>query len=319
MKSKQTFKIIVIIAVIVSALLACNNSTTYNETPIIITTDNETLDNNTTKIIITTDRYETVLYTNTINVNNLVYSAHDNINNYYLFLLGHINYVPLAYRNAVIYNGQTPITIGYSQSNITERSIRQSIETAYEHSVTHNIIFNWNVSAEVGIKENWLEAKLTAARGGSVGWDVTETYSVSNTYETILSKTNGTTDNFEIAIGNNNEPTGKYRYSLFATTDVYYVLVTNRTKTEIIDVYSALCARPQASWAWGIDYDPDTGGAFGKTAEGDLLKIPLIILSELPDPTDVFNNIETNNGEEGENIRLPTKGPATEVGINLEG
>jgi hypothetical protein len=71
------------------------------------------------------------------------------------------------------------------------------------------------------------------------------------------------------SIGEHGQPSGKYRYSLFCTTDVYYVLIINEEEEiEIVTDYIAICARP-ASYAWGVDYEPDFSGNFGKTAAGD--------------------------------------------------
>jgi uncharacterized repeat protein (TIGR02543 family) len=229
-----------------------------------------------------TARYETVSYTST---DNIVYSAHDDTNNYYVFLLGHINYVPLAYRAAIIYGGRTPIYIEYSKSNVTASSISTSVTEAYTRSVTVSTSLNWSISTEVGMKDDWLSAKVSETIGGSIGLDVTNTRSVANTFTTASSKAEEITSSVSYTIGNNDEPIGKYRWSLFVTTDVYYVLITDRNRTRVTNAYTAVCARPESS-GWGIDYEPDVGGSFGKTMGGDLLTIPAIVLSGLPEPAD---------------------------------
>ena len=98
-----------------------------------------------------------------------------------------------------------------------------------------------------------------------------------------------------------NDPSpGKYRFSLFATVDVHYILVTNRAKTQVIEAYTAMCMRPQSS-AWGIDYEPDISGSFAKTADGNFLEIPAIVLSQLPDPP-------ATQGTGGDTVRPPGSG-----------
>jgi hypothetical protein len=65
------------------------------------------------------------------------------------------------------------------------------------------------------------------------------------------------------------------------------VLITDKNKTTVKKAYTALCARPTSYWA--LDYEPDLGGSFRKTADGDLLEIPkqeLADLAKLPEPTD---------------------------------
>ena len=241
-----------------------------------------------------TPRYETVPYSsnsthNAGNNDKPVYSAHDNTNNYYFFVLGHVNSVPIAYRTAMRYNGQTPVTIGYSRSDVNETSISRSVEEAYTHSITNSSTSQWSLSAEVGFKESWFSAKVSETVGGSTGWDETNTRSVTNTFVTASSWASQEGDSYQTTIGNNGEPPGKYRFSLFTTTDVYYVLITNRARTQVIEAYTAVCARPQ-SIGWGLDYEPDINGSFAKTAGGDLLKIPAIVLSQLPDP-DIYVDI----------------------------
>jgi hypothetical protein len=82
-------------------------------------------------------------------------------------------------------------------------------------------------------------------------------------------------------IGDKGELPGRYRYSLFATTDVYYALKLNRIRAKV-DEFTVVCARPDPSW--GVDYEPDPEGDFGKTADGDLLEIPELDYNSLPGP-----------------------------------
>lgn len=140
----------------------------------------------------------------------------------------------------------------------------------------------------VGVEGGPVFVKFKAELEYGHEWTTTEesgttsSRSVSNTYETSSAKASEITDEISVTIGTNNEPEGLYRFSLFSTTDVYFVVVTNRAKTEIKDAQVIYCARPVQFWA--LDYEPDQGGTFGKTVAGDLLKIPDITnVSELPD------------------------------------
>ncbi len=266
--------------VILLAIAGCQNPTGPNDT----------VDTGDSRIRGPALRYETVPYSNTEHMGEsggsykLVHSAYDADSNYYLYLLGHVNFVPVAYRQAGIYNGMTPITIGYSSSNTTEASIMLSTTTAFENSVSKSQELNYSVTATVGFKAEPWSASVAASVGGSTTWDDTETRSVSDTYETVRTETSEFVDSMEMTVGENNEPKGKYRYCLFGTTDVYFVLVTNKEKTVVEDSYTAICARP-ASYAWGLDYEPDMAGSFAKTAPGDLLEIPDLDIAVLPDPT----------------------------------
>jgi len=278
----KLFGVIALVAVIGFSMTACDNGD-----PVTPSDDNIGAPPIFSPIL----RYETFPYIGATNgIANLIYSARYEENNYYFFLLGHVNYVPIAFREAVIYNGQTPMTVVYSSSTVNETSVSRAVEEARTYSVSTSSSINWNVSTEVGV-ETGIEAfgfsakvssKIGTSIGGATGWDQTNTRSVANTFTTASSYSSSDTDTREVTIGNNNEPLGKYRFSLFATTDVYYVLITNRAKTQLVGAFTAVCARPVSGW--GLDYDPDVGGTFAKTADGDLLKIPTVTISGLPDP-----------------------------------
>jgi hypothetical protein len=242
-------------------------------------------------------RYETVPSSSY----NLVYSAYDNTSYYYIFLIGKVNNVPLVSGGYQKYNGSRPITLSYSQVNVNAQSVARSIQKATEYSVTNGS--SWNGEVGVSVGPEWLNFT------GSYNWgesrDETETRSTADTYETSETISHETGTGGSTTIGEDNEPAGLYRYSYFTVTDAYYVIKTNRQKTAIIDNYTMMCARPNGRW--DIDYDSDEGNSFGKTASGDLLKIPNVPLSQLPTPTE--NNIEP----------IPTENVARPVANNKGG
>jgi hypothetical protein len=237
-----------------------------------------------------TSRYETVPYIKSKNdksggLENLVFYDYDEEYNYYFFVLGYVRSVPLAYRSAVYYNGTADFTLKYTMSEVTTESVKSSVTHASGHSTTntHSTNYSTEIGGKVGTDGTWLkfEASYKQSWGGSDGTSETNSRSFSNTYETSLSTASQTTDELSENLKNSGRPVGMYRWSLFSTTDVYFVVVTNRAKTDIIDAYTAYCARPVQYWI--LDYDPEEGGSFGKTATGTLLEIPQIILSQLPD------------------------------------
>ena len=233
-------------------------------------------------------RYETVPYGSESSVKSsnesyiLVFCDYEGEHNHYLYLLGHVRNAPLAYRPAMYYNGVTNIEIGYSSSNVTQESISSSVGTTMQNSVTASASVTSTVSAEVGVKTPFVTAKASASLSTTLGVEASASRSLSNTYETSFSSTTEDRDERKVNIGNKGEPAGMYRFALFTTTDVYYHIITDRAKTRIVETYLAFCARPEQFWA--LDYAPEEGGSFGKTASGALLQIPDIVLSQLPYP-----------------------------------
>jgi len=248
-----------------------------------------------------TQRYETVPFVRSARSeqpalhDKLVYYARCNDYFYYVFLLGNINYVPIAYRSAIEYNGITPIEIAYSISNATEESVTKAMEVAIENSTSSSKSFNASVSVKKEFKSFLGGISVGVTAGTNLQWDTSQTRSTSNTLETMISNLVQETDEFRVTIGEHDELPGLYRYSYFGTTDVYYVLITDHSY-KLEEQYFAVLARPQMRWA--IDYEPDLNGDFGKTAGGELLTIPELKLSELPEPT-----------EDLEKYRLPSETP----------
>ncbi len=236
------------------------------------------------------NRYEIVPYAGISRAasieNMLIYSAQDSDSNYYVYLLGNVNKVPVTYQDAIIYNGQTPITIAYEKSDLTEKSVEESITRAVEEttSSSFDVGANFSTMLRIGNADSFWGAEITAGANLNWGSEDAKTRSTSDTVTTVQTKVEGTKSTIESTIGNYGEPAGKYRYSLFATSDVYYVLITNKENTEIREHYVSVLARP-LSYAWGIDYDPDEGGNFGKTDPGELLEIPQLDISSLKQPT----------------------------------
>jgi hypothetical protein len=256
-----------------------------------------------------TPRYETVPYARAAEGENymLSYSAYDNNYNYYVYYLGHVNKVPVAYRPAVIWDGVTPQTVGYSREVVSETTIEESTDIAFEQSVTKTWGGSLNTSAtfSANVPGGIFESEFSIGGEVSYGNEQGTTHARSNTYGSARTFSEGEEDSFSMTIGEHGEPVGKYRYSLFATTDVYYVVITDRGKTRKQDEYVSVLARPD-SYAWGLDYDPDIGGGFYKTAPGQLLGIPDLALSELPEPSHV---LDANNIPDRQKLPAPVTNP----------
>jgi len=269
-------------------------------------------------------RYQTVPYKGSAGPGDepyaLVYSSKDGTYKYYSYYAGYIDFVPLLYKQAVWYGGQTATTIGYEKNSQTENTVTHALETAVENSIEfsssseHSVL----VTAGVEVGTDGAKASLETSYGftKSVSETVGKSVSTTNTYETSTSHMEGETRSVSVTIGNNNEEPGMYRYALFATTDVFYNVTVNQATGKIDNVMVALCARPTTYW--GIDYDPEpSGGAnFGKTGAGDLIQIPDFSGVKFPEPMYVVTSPPAASPPEGtyassQTITLSAAGGAT--------
>jgi hypothetical protein len=237
-------------------------------------------------------RYETVPVKNEETNENyrLVDAVYDSNYDYYTFYLGNVNFTPLVSGAAIYYNGITPLSITYTKETGLEESVTNSMTTAVEESVMSHREINFDVTVTIGSKSPVHSASVAARVGGVFSWENTTTHSVSNTYETAQSVMQGESFSISATIGEHNEPEGKYRYTLFATTDVYYIVVLNKTSPRtVLESYTAVCAREPP--AWGIDYISNEISSYIKTAETPLLELPdeEYIIS-LPEPTEEIDD-----------------------------
>ncbi|MDR2911880.1 MAG: hypothetical protein LBV38_01055 [Alistipes sp.] len=235
-------------------------------------------------LVITNRRYDTEQYAG---YDTPIYSAKDDQNNeYFVFLLGTVSRMPISFRPAMNYGGITPVNIGYTSGETNEQSVMNSVTSTVENSVTKSSSLTVSAGFELGPFSSEVSASFSESE--------TNTRSTSNTYETTNTVTSSQLDEISATIGEHGEPAGKYRYALFATADVYYILTLKNngdgTKT-FVDGATSVCAR-EGSYAWDIDYDPDTNGDFGKTnMANELLAVPELTQDQynaLPNPTDVI-------------------------------
>lgn len=213
----------------------------------------------------------------------LASSYYDDDTNYYIYYLGYINSVPIVSGDAIRYNGQTQITITYTKDSSVETAVTESMTTAYEYTTTNSKQLNVGVEVTGGYK--WAvgaHLSVMASVSSSFTWEQSNTRSTSSTVERAESRMSGESFSIEATIGANNEKSGTYRYSLFGTTDAYYVLELDRSNTTLKDANTIYCARNNI--AWGIDYASD--GVFDKDSDTENLVIPDDDYSTLALPTE---------------------------------
>ena len=186
-----------------------------------------------------TPRYQTVPYDQGGADFEVRISAYDDAHYYYVLYLGYVNRVPILFRDAVLWNG-TPasgLTVGFSRDEATEEMISNSITTASSETVSKDQELNYGVTigAEASAKGGFFgiasvgwKASVAATVGGSTTWGSESTRSRESTVETARTKSTGTSDSLEFTVMGD-DPYGKYRYTLFGTTDVYLVMQVDKS------------------------------------------------------------------------------------------
>jgi hypothetical protein len=232
------------------------------------------------------ERYQPVPYQPTgltgAEAKGLIYSSYDTNNNYYVFLLGHVKHIPITAYEGELYNG-SPKDFSYTYSSITTDAITTSIQNSYTNSVTDSKADTWGGEFRftVGKKDIFsIEGKVTYSNTQAT--EEMNSRTTTSTLETMTQVSKTTQIGNTTHLGNRDqrdEPYGWYRYAYFVTSDVYYVMVTDRAITNLIDSYPVICVNLEKERGWILDYDEE--GLFTKKNPDDLLKEPVLSLSEL--------------------------------------
>ncbi|MCL2763039.1 MAG: hypothetical protein FWD36_07545 [Treponema sp.] len=202
----------------------------------------------------------------------IYYEREGGIDNYVIYL-GHINNVPIASGAVVDYDGRTPMSVGRAQSESVAETVSESIkQTITESTTSTNTQSRRDVSAKLNL--SFFSAGASSKVSNTTTTHSTTTArSFTDTFQTAQTKTNSTTDTVSVTVGNNGEPAGRYRITLFATTDVYFTVRLDRHREVVGTPEISICARVP-SYTYRLDYDPITLGNFGRTDEGEMLPIP---------------------------------------------
>ncbi|MCL2229650.1 MAG: hypothetical protein FWC01_00995 [Treponema sp.] len=190
----------------------------------------------------------------------------------YLIYLGHIENVPMeSGYTGYFYDGISPIYISRSNSTFTEDSVKSTLRTTV--SVTNTTVldteFNVNVSFDSAGFFAGADFRNQKTTTNSNVWET------QNTFETVTTFAQSSSEEFMVHIGNNGEPVGSYRLSLFATTDVYLVLQIDDDSNELSGKPEfIICARPN-SYTYMLDYKPGQATSeWPRTGSGGMLPVP---------------------------------------------
>jgi hypothetical protein len=204
---------------------------------------------------------------------------------YYLYYLGYIESVPIAYRTAYYYGGTTPITIGFEKNWLTEQTITESTTATQEKAIMRHFSGTVTVGFEAEAGMLLAKAKSSLQLSTTIGGEWSSSSSTATTLETATAKAEGESESITATIGEHGEAPGTYRYALFGVTDAYVLFQVNAATRAVENATFTTYAR-ESSYAWGIDFDPSEIPEFGKTGGGEKLVIPEIDFTAVDAPTE---------------------------------
>jgi hypothetical protein len=201
---------------------------------------------------------------------------------YYIYL-GKAYNVPIAWETTHRYNGVTPIELSYTASKTSDKMISRSNETCItetiESAVSKSNERNSKVSAGLGI----LTIGANIETGWKAGWGSSQSssssVSITDTYTSFLSWSETSSSAFSVTVGEHGEEPGFYRYTLFATTDVYVTVVVDNTSSECYYDYSTFART--GTYFMELDYSEDND--FTKGNDFEKFRFTDDLLTNLPD------------------------------------
>ena len=205
----------------------------------------------------------------------VVASFTDGDYNYFYYYLGSVEKCPIVYETAAYYDGKTEQTLSYSITKASEEQIEKSISDTVSESTSHGGKVSLGVKFEFGKL-----LKTTVSAGLEYNNNFTETNSTTSTVSSAAGWTESHTSTTSYTIGKDCEQ-GYYRYTLFATCDVYVVIVYDLNADRGRDsVYwdHLVCAR-ENTYHYGIDFSEDA--AFSSDGNAEKLRFDERVLDTL--------------------------------------
>jgi hypothetical protein len=215
----------------------------------------------------------------------------DGTNNYYLIDVGYVRNMYVSTILAAAYNGMTPISV--SKTTISTSTVTEALTETISESIT----ISDTQSGKVGIEAAWkktfplvgtFSAKIKAEWTGS--WTNSNTSSKSK--ETSVSRTESLAESYttSVTVGEHGEPAGNYRYALYATCDVYFIISTSLDNDKLLSWETAVCAR-DSSYTPHWDYSPD--GIFDNSPDGKEITFTEDFYKNLSKPTNTEPPVNT--------------------------
>ncbi|MCL2522929.1 MAG: hypothetical protein FWE36_08740 [Erysipelotrichales bacterium] len=212
----------------------------------------------------------------------IIDSATDGINNFYLIDGGMITNVPIASTIPITFNGVTPITVSFQRTTISEENVQRALSETVSHSVATTRMNTAGVSVTSGTgSESPVNLQVNRHFSRTWGTVTTNTNSTTDTFATATSISESISESITFTIGNNNEPVGDYRLSLFAIADIYFIITTSLDNNNLLSMEAIISARTTPEPRFGLDFDV-VGGNFGKTATTEMIDFPEYFWRDLP-------------------------------------
>jgi hypothetical protein len=208
-------------------------------------------------------------------------SATDGKNNYYLLDIGIVNNVLLSYGDIIKYTGQTPLTVEFKRSSVTEKKVEESVSRTVSESIQETDMNE--LGGKFGIELDIYGQKIITEINYSRTWGTTtdKTNSTTNTYTTANSIAKGLEKTITYTVGEHGEAVGFYRLSLFAACDIYFFLKTNIDNSQLVECTAIMCARPNHYFA--LEYDAKSQD-FNETSGSDKFVFAENYYKKLPLP-----------------------------------
>ena len=176
--------------------------------------------------------------------------------NYYLIDVGYIKNTYVSTMSIAHYNGTTPISSSFT--TVTEKSVAQALTNSVSDSVTitneNEVSVSLGTSYEANIGVHTFGVELELGWKGTWGNVIENVKSVETSIESIQSVSNSSTISF--TVGSNDEAAGWYRYAMYATCDVYFVLTLSRDNATLHNWDTVTAAR-EGTYLPHFEYSPN--------------------------------------------------------------
>ncbi|MCL2720535.1 MAG: hypothetical protein FWD47_04255 [Treponema sp.] len=216
--------------------------------------------------------------------------------NYYLIHGGIIDNILIAVMQEVHYNGITPMSS--SATTTTTNTITDLITETAMNSFESTNIQKASVSTSASAGLGKFKAKAEAKWEGE--WIEKTYYAVSTTTSTERALSVAESRSVSFTVGNNGEPAGWYRYSLYATADLVFYIKTCINNKELLELESIIGVRNNSHFPY-FEYSPIFN--FDNTPEYKL-SLPSDFWTKLASPKADFSKYFINRISAGDDYSL---------------